>query len=151
VTEAVILIGIPGSGKSTFYRQRFAETHVRINLDMLRTRHREAAFLETCLATRQRFVVDNTNATAADRVRYIAPAKAAGFTGIGYYFESKLEVCLARNAGRAGDRCIPERGVRATAKRPERPSCAEGFDRLYYVRVDPTGGFTVEDWRAEVL
>ena len=39
--EAVILIGIQGSGKSTFYRERFFDTHVRINLDMLKTRQRE--------------------------------------------------------------------------------------------------------------
>jgi predicted kinase len=39
--EAVILIGIQGSGKSTFCRERFFNTHIRINLDMLKTRHRE--------------------------------------------------------------------------------------------------------------
>ena len=39
--EAVILIGIQGAGKSTFYKDRFFNTHVRINLDMLKTRHRE--------------------------------------------------------------------------------------------------------------
>ena len=31
---AIILIGIPGSGKSTFCQQRFFFTHVRISLDM---------------------------------------------------------------------------------------------------------------------
>ena len=36
--QVVILIGIQGSGKSTFCRKRFFDTHVRINLDMLRTR-----------------------------------------------------------------------------------------------------------------
>ena len=39
--ETVILVGIPGSGKTTFYRERFFETHVRISLDMLRMRDRE--------------------------------------------------------------------------------------------------------------
>jgi predicted kinase len=33
--ETVILIGIQGSGKSTFYRERFFDTLVRINLDLL--------------------------------------------------------------------------------------------------------------------
>ncbi|HEU4420458.1 MAG TPA: hypothetical protein VFT55_16090 [Planctomycetota bacterium] len=47
--EAVWLIGIPASGKSSFYAATFAATHLRINLDMLRTRHREGELIATCL------------------------------------------------------------------------------------------------------
>ena len=39
--EAAVFCGIQGSGKTTFYRARFAATHARINLDELKTRHRE--------------------------------------------------------------------------------------------------------------
>ena len=49
--EAVILIGIQGSGKTTFYRQRFFETNVRISLDLVKTRRREQALLDVCLRT----------------------------------------------------------------------------------------------------
>jgi hypothetical protein len=45
VAEAVLLIGIPGSGKTTFYRERFFNTHVRLSLDLLKTRERESALL----------------------------------------------------------------------------------------------------------
>jgi transcriptional regulator with XRE-family HTH domain len=38
VVEAIIFVGIQASGKSTFYRERFFDTHLRINLDMLKTR-----------------------------------------------------------------------------------------------------------------
>ncbi|MEQ8541828.1 MAG: hypothetical protein RIB93_30755 [Coleofasciculus sp. D1-CHI-01] len=65
--EAVILIGIQASGKSSFCRDRFYNTHIRINLDMLKTRHREAILVQACLDAQQRFVVDNTNPTRADR------------------------------------------------------------------------------------
>jgi tRNA uridine 5-carbamoylmethylation protein Kti12 len=37
----VLFSGIPGSGKSTFYKEIFYDTHVRVNLDMLKTRNRE--------------------------------------------------------------------------------------------------------------
>lgn len=47
--EVIILIGIQGSGKSSFYKARFADTHVRINLDMLKTRHREKLFFDACV------------------------------------------------------------------------------------------------------
>jgi predicted kinase len=50
--EIVILMGIPASGKSTFYQQRFSTTHLRINLDMLRTRRRECSLFDWCLAMR---------------------------------------------------------------------------------------------------
>jgi predicted kinase len=85
--EAVVLCGIQGSGKTTLYRDRFLATHVRVALDLLRTRAREEAFVRLCLETQQPFVVDNTNPTAADRRRYVEPARAAGFRTIAYLVE----------------------------------------------------------------
>jgi predicted kinase len=58
--EAVIFIGIQGSGKSSFFRERFFDSHVRINLDMLRTRRREELLVSACLQGGQPFVIDNT-------------------------------------------------------------------------------------------
>src|SRR5688572_26966039 len=65
--ECVIFIGIQGSGKSAFFKQEFADTHLRINRDMLKTKSREAKFFELCLATGQRCVIDNTNPTRDSR------------------------------------------------------------------------------------
>ena len=62
--EAVILIGIQATGKSTFYKEYFYDTHVRINLDMLKTRRREDILLQACIQAKQSFVVDNTNILA---------------------------------------------------------------------------------------
>jgi predicted kinase len=144
--EAIIFVGLQASGKSSFYKERFFDTHVRINLDMLRTRHPERLLLQYCIETRQPFVVDNTNPTQGDRARYIAPARAAGFSVVGYYFQSNVSDCLQRNAAREGTRRIPSVGIYSTAKKLQLPSFIEGFDALYYVRMDGTGGFTVEEW-----
>jgi predicted kinase len=144
---AVIFIGIPASGKSSFYRERFFTSHVRINLDMLKTRHRERLLLEACLLGKQPFVVDNTNATATARARYIREARAAGFRVVGYYFESKVADALERNRLRRDGEQIPEKGLLGIAGRLERPAYAEGFDELMYVRMDGRGGFIVEPWR----
>ena len=40
--EAVVLCGVQGSGKTTLFRDRFLATHVRVSMDLLRTRAREA-------------------------------------------------------------------------------------------------------------
>lgn len=77
--QAIIFCGIQATGKSTFYRERFFHSHVRLSLDLLRTRHREHQFLLTCLHTQARFVVDNTNPTIAERQRYIEAARAATY------------------------------------------------------------------------
>lgn len=147
--EMVLLIGIPASGKSSFYAQRFAATHVRVNLDMLRTRHRERELFETLLRLEQPMVIDNTNVSMAERERFLAPARAAGFSVHGYYFSSRLAECLPRNEARAGKTRIPEAGVKAAAGRLESPVLVEGFDRLFYVRFAGEE-FAVEDWSDEV-
>ncbi|HLP85785.1 MAG TPA: ATP-binding protein [Phycisphaerales bacterium] len=147
--EAVILLGIQASGKSTFAQQRFASTHIRLNLDMLRTRTREAILLEACLRAKQPFVVDNTNVSREERARYIRQSTQAGFRVIGYYFSSRLADSLTRNATRVGDARVPDVGLIATAKRLERPSKSEGFDELYFVQVRD-GEFEVEAWNDEI-
>jgi predicted kinase len=148
--EAVIFVGLQGAGKSTFYRERYFATHVRINLDMLKTRNRERRFLQTCIATQQRFVIDNTNLTRADRQVFIEAARQAGFRVIGYYFRSRVEDCLRRNAGRPAGQQVPERGILGAASRLQIPGRDEGFDELYYVRIDEGNGFVVEGWKDEV-
>jgi predicted kinase len=142
--EAVVLCGIQGSGKTTLYRDRFLATHVRIGMDLLRTRHREAAFLALCLETRQPFVVDNTNPTPADRRRYVEPARAAGFRVVGYLVEVHTAEALARNAERSGRARIPPVGVAGTARRLLRPAPEEGFDELWHATAAPRGGWRVE-------
>ena len=148
--EAVILIGIQASGKSTFCKQRLFDTHVRINLDMLRTRHREQRLLTACIEAKQPFVVDNTNPTKEDRARYIAAAKDAGFRVVGYYFASKVEECKERNVGRETDQVVPLPGLLGTYGRLELPDRSEGYDELYYVTVTNDGGFDLSEWTDEV-
>jgi len=148
--QAVIFIGVQASGKSTFYRERFFNTHIRISLDMLKTRHREKLFLDACLQNKQSFVVDNNNPTPDDRQRYIVPAKAANFEVVGYYFESNLASSLQRNQYRPGKERIPDVGIRAAHHKLQLPTLKEGFDRLYCVKMDPQGGFVVEEWHVEV-
>lgn len=143
--ESVIFIGIQASGKSSFYRERFFDTHLRLNLDMLKTRHRETLLLEACIRAKQRFVVDNTNVLRQQRAEYIERAHAAGFQAIGYFFEPQVMRAIAWNERRSGKACIPVKGLLGTLKRLERPDPGEGFDRLFRVHIDEAGAFVVDD------
>ncbi len=145
--EAIVLCGIQATGKSTFCKERLFSSHIRLNLDMLKTRHREDLLLRACIDARQPFVVDNTNPTREERRRYIAAAKAAGFKVVGYYFESRVSQALLRNNARPDQ--IPERGIKGTSARLEHPDRSEGFDELFYVRIAESG-FDVQEWRDEV-
>ena len=143
--EAVIFCGIQASGKSTFYRERFFDTHVRINLDMLKTRHRERLLLGACLEVQQRFVADNTNPTAEERRRYIEAARAAPFRIVGYYFETRPREAIGRNHQRPHRESVPVVGILGTYKRLEVPRKEEGFGELYRVQIGRGGGFVVDE------
>lgn len=147
--SAVIFSGLQASGKSAFYAEHFASTHVRVNLDELHTRNKERLLLEECLAAGKSFVVDNTNPTALDRARYILPAKEAGYSITGIYFRSSVKECIERNEGRVGKAKVPFIAITATAAKLEIPDIAERFDELYYVRIED-GKFVVEEWNDEI-
>jgi predicted kinase len=143
--EAVIFIGIPATGKTTFYRERFFATHIRLSLDMLHTRHREYLLLRACLDAKQPFVVDNTNVTIADRERYITLAHAARFRVVGYYFPSTIEDAHRRNAERTGKARVPVAGIYAKQKRLEAPTLSDGFDAFHTVTLAANNGFAVQE------
>jgi predicted kinase len=138
--ELVLFIGIPGSGKSTFYTQRFLNTHVRVNRDMLRTETRERILIEACLRAKQPFVIDNTNVSREKRAAYISQAKKSKFRVIGFFFECGVDEALKRNEQRAGKARVPNVAIFAMAKKLEAPTRDEGFDELFRVKND----FTIE-------
>jgi predicted kinase len=147
--EAIIFCGIQATGKSSFYKQHFFDTHMRISMDQLHTRNKEGRFLEVCFSLQQPFVVDNTNHGKADREKYITLAKQYKFKVKGYYFQSGLAGAIARNSSRAGKAFIPEVGIRGTYNRLELPSPEEGFDELYFVEI-VADQFIIKAWSHEV-
>lgn len=148
--EAILFIGTQASGKSTFYNEKFRDSHVRINLDMLKTRNRESILFEACLKMKQPFVIDNTNPEIEDRRRYISRAKEAEFQIVGYYFESKIQELLKRNEMRSEKEKIPEIGIRGTHSRLVLPAFQEGFDELFYVKTINNRAFVIERWQSEI-
>lgn len=142
----MIMIGIQGSGKSTFYHKFLKDDFVRVNLDTLRTRHREKLLIEECVENKKSFAVDNTNPTRLDRERYIPLAKAAGYRIVGYFMQSKIRECIKRNNKRQGKERVPEGAIVSTSNKLEMPSYDEGFDELYFVANDGET-MTISEWR----
>ena len=145
--EAVIFVGIQGSGKSTFFKRKFYDTHVRISGDMLKTKHREQILLRACCEAKQKFVVDKMNLAAEQRAVYISQAKKSRFRVVGYYFQAALKNSIERNDRREGKAKVPEKAITAAFARLQIPGFEEGFDELFYVRIDESREFVIEAWK----
>jgi len=142
----VILVGLPGSGKTSFFRSRFAATHDHVSKDLLPNARDKAArqivLVEQSLRAGRSVVVDNTSPRAADRAPLIAAAHRHGARVVGYFLDTARGECLARNRLREGRARVPDVAVHVAASRLQPPSREEGFDELFTVRA-ADGGFEV--------
>jgi predicted kinase len=145
--EVVILIGLQGAGKSTFRGQRFAETHAVVSKDLLRDHRRperrQRHLVTAALASGLSVVVDNTNPSVEERAGIIATTREWNARVIGYYFDSPLSDCAARNQLRPERMRVPDVGLLAAAKRLARPSRVEGFAEISAVRTLPCFHFDI--------
>lgn len=130
MAEAVIFVGLPGSGKTTYFEKHFAATHAHVSRDVQRTPQQETALLRDCLDRGKSFVLDNTNTTRAARALYIQQAKAAGFRLRAYFFDTPVRTAIGRNNHRTDKKPIPVPAILRAAKYLEPPSLEEGFDEV---------------------
>lgn len=140
-----IMTGIQASGKSAFCKTCLSE-YDRINLDTLHTRNKENAAIDEAFHRKRNMVIDNTNPTVEDRKKYILKAKQNGYQVVGYFMQSRLQECIARNDLREGKEKVPAKAIAATSNKLEIPSYAEGFDELHFVRITEEGAL-IEEWR----
>jgi predicted kinase len=145
--ELVVFVGLQASGKSTFYRERFAATHEHVSKDLFRNNknrnRRQASLIEGALREGRSVVVDNTNPTPEDRRPLIELGHRYGVRVVGCYFESSTRESRERNKLRAGKARVPDVAIYATAKKLVPPLHEEGFDELYRVRIVEGSNFEV--------
>jgi len=130
MAEAIILIGLQGSGKTTYFKDHFAATHQHVSRDIQQTPLRETAFIRECLRLGRSFVVDDTNATRIVRAPYIQQAKTAGFRVLAYFFDTPVRTAIGRNNHRTDKKPIPVPAILRAAKHLEPPSLEEGIDEI---------------------
>jgi predicted kinase len=146
MVECVILVGLPGAGKTTFYQQRLSKTHLHISKDLFPSsarnkQTRQDAALRAALSSGRSAVVDNTNVSAAERHAIIAIAHALGARVVGIYIVASTREAVGRNERRGGRERVPKVAIFTKAKHLEPPQMAEGFDELRAYRVTEGGVF----------
>ncbi|GIH93420.1 AAA family ATPase [Planobispora siamensis] len=145
--EVAILVGLQGSGKTTFYRRVLAGTHVHVSKDDFpdarRPQLRQLGLIRAALEEGRDVAVDNTNPSAEEWRPLVELAGEYGARVTGYWFPPDVPVCLERNAARQGRARVPEVGVFATLKRLRRPHLTDGFDAIFVVRTAGGGAFEV--------
>jgi predicted kinase len=141
----VLLVGLPGSGKST-YLERLGVTAlssdaIRLLLadDVTDQTIHGRVFAALRYLLRQRLAigqpvtyVDATHLTPKERRPYVKIAQKYGCEIEALFFNAPLDVCLERNRARA--RVVPEDAMRAMAAKRVLPSVREGFSRVKVVR-----------------
>jgi predicted kinase len=149
-SELVIFVGLQASGKSTFFRERFAATHEHVSKDLFfnnkNRNRRQERLIRAALEAGSPVVVDNTNPTLEDRRVLIEVGCEFRVAIVGYYFESTVRECVGRNRRRAGKARVPDVAIFATAKRLVAPSYSEGFDELFRVHIAGDSTFEVRPY-----
>lgn len=144
--ELVIFTGLQASGKTTFFRERFATTHEHVSKDAWpNARRREARqrrLVEDHLRAGRSVVVDNTNPSNEERAPLVSIARDVGARVASYWFVVTLEEASRRNALREGRAKVEQVGIYTVAKRLRVPAADEGFDERFEVRA-ADGAFVV--------
>jgi len=131
--EIVVLVGYPGSGKSTFFKNYFSSgNYTHINQDTLKTFNKCLSETEKSLRAQKSCVIDNTNGTREKRAHFVQLARKYNAKIRCFVMEACQNPLLAHHLngmrGFRGERYVPEIAFRVFKYEPVTPE--EGFDHV---------------------
>lgn len=142
----VLTIGLPGSGKTSWFRRRaitpLSSDLLRMMLfdDMAEQRYQDLVFSTLRYLLRARMIarmpwnyVDATNLSPRERRGWIKMALEFGYEVQAVFFDVPVEVCMERNQKRG--RIVPEDVMQRMAQKLRAPGFEEGFSKITVVRV----------------
>jgi len=147
----VLSIGLPGSGKSTWFKRHnilpLSSDMVRILLfdDVTEQRYQDLVFSTLRSMLRARLLskrpwnyVDATNLSPHERRSWIKLAHDFGYEAHAVFFDVPPEVCIERNRRR--ERNVPEDVMLRMASKLRPPKFEEGFAKITVVRLKKKDG-----------
>jgi predicted kinase len=132
VPEMIILVGIPGAGKTDFAVNK-VDTHLVLSGTVLNTNPKFDSTFAAVLATQTSFIIDKTNGKKESRKELIRKAKGFGYRCVGYFFNVTADEVLSANSDRVETEKNFEVMVKGASKQMETPQFDEGFDDLFTV------------------
>jgi predicted kinase len=142
----VLAIGLPGSGKSSWFKRH---NIAPLSSDLLRAllfddpteqRFQDLVFSNLRSMLKARLIarrpinyVDATNLSPHERHGWIKLANDYGYEPQAVFFDVPLEVCLERNQRR--ERVVDEAVMRRMSSKLKPPTFEEGFKKITMVRV----------------
>lgn len=133
---AVLLCGLPSSGKTTFYEYELEQDYPRVEIPVGKN---DSEMIDEYIFQKKSFVIDGRFITKAEREPVLNKLKKAGYHILCYFTDYSRGEISEMNDCRAYEERTPMMKIKMLEKILEKPERNEGIDTLYFVHTPNIG------------